>query len=151
MMAPAIPRIPESRRNTAAIFGRLEGPTGRAPGPPRRDLIVLRSRNPCGRGLVPRRRRPLGLRRPHELDRRRALPPLLFLLGWIVGHRRLRQEAGILNHTALADATLSGDSFPGGEAFDGRSRSHRSPRGAPAAGRGIPRVPAGRIDELRAL
>src|SRR2546428_10717916 len=67
----------------------------------------------------------------------------------MVGHGQLRQYAGLLNDTAFADAALSEDSLPGSEAFwNGGSRSHRSPRGAPETGRGIPRVPAGRVDEL---
>src|SRR3989442_8289078 len=35
----------------------------------------------------------------------------------IVGHGQLRQYAGLLNDTAFADAALSEDSLPGGEAF----------------------------------
>src|SRR2546426_5247427 len=67
----------------------------------------------------------------------------------MVGHGQLRQYAGLLNDTAFADAALSEDSMPGSEAFwNGGSRSHRSPRGAPETGRGISRVPAGRVDEL---
>src|SRR2546422_5602332 len=67
----------------------------------------------------------------------------------MVGRGQLRQYAGLLNDTAFADAALSEDSLPGSEAFwNGGSRSHRSPRGAPETGRGIPRVPAGRVDEL---
>src|SRR2546422_6365063 len=67
----------------------------------------------------------------------------------MVGHGQLRQYAGLLNDTAFADAALSEDSMPGSEAiWNGGSRSHRSPRGAPEPGRGIPRVPAGRVDEL---
>src|SRR3989475_2503124 len=83
----------------------------------RRRTEFLGSRYP-GRGrLVSRRGRSLGLRRPHELDRGRALPSLLFLVGRIAGHGQLRQYAGLLNHTAFADAALSEASLPGSEAF----------------------------------
>src|SRR3989442_433350 len=62
----------------------------------------------------------------------------------MVGHGQLRQYAGLLNDTAFADAALSEDSLPGSEAFwNGGSRSHRSPRGAPETGRGIPQCPEG--------